>query len=80
MISREILRILQVQFARKFSAWSPPSQVEGAHPQNCMVELPRNQENYISINSLIFRHFENVGKMNFKSEVCSCSGCSTDAM
>ena len=35
--------ILTPRFARKFSTRNPCSHVEGAYPQNCMVEQPRNQ-------------------------------------
>ena len=31
------------RFARKFSSWNLPFHAEGAYPQNCMVEQPRNQ-------------------------------------
>ena len=31
------------RFARKFSTWNPPAHVQGAYPQNCMVEQPKNQ-------------------------------------
>ena len=31
------------RFAWKFSTWNPLSHAGGAYPQNCMVELPRNQ-------------------------------------
>ena len=31
------------RFARKFSTWNPPAHAEGAYPQNCMVEQPKNQ-------------------------------------
>ena len=51
-----------------------PSQEEGSYPQNCMVELPR-----IQVSEL---HFDTsqCWKKNFKTEVCSCSCCLTDAM
>ena len=31
------------RFANKFSTWNPSSHAEGAYPQNCMVEQPKNQ-------------------------------------
>ena len=37
------LAIPTPRFARMFSTWNPPSHAEGAYPQNCMVEQPRNQ-------------------------------------
>ena len=40
----------------KFSTWKPPSHAEGTYPQNCMIEVPRNQiSELLSINSLILR-------------------------
>ena len=68
------------RIARTFSTWSPPSHAEGAYPQNCMVEQPRNQ--------VAEMHFDNFPdhstfqgwKTSFKTEVCSCSHFPTEAM
>ena len=35
------------RLVRKFPAWNPPSHAEAAHPQNCAVELQRNQEMHL---------------------------------
>ena len=57
---------------RKFSTWNPPSQADGAHPQSCMVEQPRNQ-----VPEMHFDKFPNPStfqccKTNFKTEACPC--------
>ena len=50
------------RFARKFSTWKPPSFAEGAYPQNCMVEQPRNQVSEMQFDTFPnLRHFS-VGK------------------
>ena len=59
---------------RKFSTWNPPSHEEGAYPQNCMVQQPRNQ-----VSDMHFDKFPNPAtfrcwKTNFKTKVCFCSG------
>ena len=50
------------RIARKFSTWNPLSHAEGASPQKCMVEQPRNQASTF-----------HCWKTSFKTEVCSCS-------
>ena len=63
---KEILNTSQYlhRFARIFSTWNPPSRAEGASPQNCKVEEPRNQ----------------ISEHEFQTEVCSCSHFPTEAM
>ena len=68
------------RFARKFSTRNPPSHAEGAYPQNCTVQQPRNQ-----VSEMHFDKFPNPRtlqrwKTSFKTEVCSCSNFLTGAM
>ena len=67
-------------FARKSSTWSPPSQVEGAYPKNCMVELPRTQVSEVHFDEFPDPPTFQCWKTKFKVELWSCSGCPTDAM
>ena len=67
-------------FARKLSTRNPHSQAERAYPQNCMVELPRNQ-----VSEMHFDKFRDLSalqcwKTSFKTEVCSCSSFPSDAV
>ena len=55
------------RFARKFSTRNPPSQVEGAHPQNCMVELPRNQVSELHFDKFPDLRALKCWKTNFKT-------------
>ena len=52
------------RFARKFSTWNPPSRAEGACPQNCMVEQPRNQ-----VSEMHFGKFRNPSTFQFWKRV-----------
>ena len=68
------------RFARKFSTWSHPSHVEGAYPQNCMVEQPRNQVSEMHFDKFPAPSTCQCWKTSFKTEVCSCSGYPSEAM
>ena len=59
------------RFASMFSTWNPPSHAEGAYPQNCMFEQPRNQVSEM--------HFDRI-PLSFKTEVCFWSNFPTDAL
>ena len=39
------------RFARKFSTWNPLPHAEGTYPQNCMIEIPRNQISELHVDS-----------------------------
>ena len=68
------------RFARKFSTSNLPSQVEGAYPQNCMVEFPGSQVSELHFDKFPLPPTLQSWKTKFKTEVCSCSGCPTGAM
>ena len=48
--------------------------------KNCMVELPRNQVAELHFDKFPDPPTLQCWKTNFKTEVCSCSGCPTDGM
>ena len=66
--------------ARKFSTWNPPSHAEGAYPQNCMVEQPKNQFSEMHFEKFPDPSTFQCWKTSFKTEVCSCSSFPTDAV
>ena len=68
------------RFANKFSTWNLPSHAEGAYPQNCMVEQPRNQVSKMHFDKFLNTFAFQCGKTSFKTEVCSCSNFPTEAM
>ena len=76
------LIILQFQLrdSRKFSTWHPPSRAEGAYPQKCMVELPRNHFSEMHFDKFPDPSTFQCWKTSFETEVCSCSNFPTDAM
>ena len=61
------------RFARKFSTWNPPSHAEGAYPQICMVELPRNRVSEMHYDNILDPSTFQCWKTSFKTEVRSCS-------
>ena len=73
------LAISTPRFARNFSTWNSPSQAEG-YPQNCMVELPRNQVSELHFDEIPDPPAFQCWKTKFKTEVCSSSGCPTDIL
>ena len=68
------------RFAREFSTWNPPSHAEGAYPQNCMVEQPRNQVSEMHFDKFPDPSTFQCWKRSFKTEVCSCFNFTTEAM
>ena len=69
------------KFARFFvSTWNPPSYAEGAYPQNCMAEQPRNQASEMHFDKFPNPSTFQCWKTSFKTEVCSCSNSTTEAM
>ena len=58
-----ILQDLHRDFARKFSTWNPPSHAEEAHPQNCIVDQPRNQ-----VSEMPFDKFSNLSIYQCRKE------------
>ena len=82
MSSKEILKFFAIRtprFARTFSTGNPPSHAEGAFPQNCMVEQPRNQvSEKLFAEFITLRHFK-VGKRASRPTCCS-SNFLADAM
>ena len=76
----EELETKNQRFVKKFSPCNPPSHAEGAYPQNCMVEQPRNQVSEMhfdkSPNALTCQRW----KKSFKTEVCGCSNFPTEAI
>ena len=68
------------RFDGKFSTLTPPSHAEGAYPQNCSVEQPRNQ-----VSDMRFDRFPHLStlqcsKTSFKTEVCTCCRYPSEAM
>ena len=68
------------RFAWKFSTWNPLSHAEGAYPHNCMLEQPRNQVSEMHVDKFRNPSTFQFRKTSFKTEVCSCSNFTTDAM
>ena len=68
------------RFARKFSTWNPPSHADGPYPQNCMVELSRNQASETHFDKFADPSMFQCFKTSFKTEVCSCSSFPTETM
>ena len=66
--------------ARKLSTWNPPCHVEGAYPQNYMVEQLRNQVSEMHFEKYSDPSTFQCWKTNFKTVVCSCSSFLTEAM
>ena len=76
-----IFSLATPRFARKVSAWNPPSHAEGARPQNFHGLNNRGIRfrKCISVNFLTLRTFQ-FWKTSFKTEVCSCSSFPTHAV
>ena len=69
------------RYARKFSTWNPSSHAEVAHPQNCMVEQPRNQVSEMHFDKFLNPSTFQCWKTSFDTEVCACCNFRTeDAM
>ena len=83
MNRRAILNILQYvhrDFARKFTTLNLPSHAEGAQPQNCTAEQPRNQVPETDFDKFPDPFSFQCWKTSLKTEVCSCSSIPRDAM
>ena len=76
----DIFAISTPRFARTFSTWTPPSHAEGACPQNCMVEQPRNQVSEMHFDKFPYPSTFQCWKTSFKTEACFCSSFPTDAV
>ena len=63
-----------------FQLWNPPSHAEGARPQNCMVEQPKNQVSETHFDKHPDLSTFQCWKTSFKTDICSCSSFLTVAM
>ena len=68
------------RFARQVSTWNLLYHAEGAYPQTCLIELPRNQIPELHVDKFHDASCFQCWKTNFKTEVCSWSVCLTVAM
>ena len=68
------------RFARKFSTWNLPSHAEGAYPQNCMDEQPRNQVPEMHFDKFPDPFTIQCWKTSFKTEVCSFPSFPSEAV
>ena len=64
----------------KHSTWNPCNRTGGTSSQNCMMENPRNQISELHVDKFPESANFQCRKVNFKTEVCSNSGCPTIAM
>ena len=69
----QIFALPTPRLARKWSTWNPPSHAEGVYPQNCMVELPRDQVPEMHFDKFPDPYTFQCWKTSFETEVCSCS-------